>query len=89
MSRFPRGEYERVLRGHLRWQQETLTNGARNRLDDRPTHYGEAQGRPGEPILPHPFEDEKLPLLVAVVYWMRNVLTHHIENKIIVEQSSP
>jgi hypothetical protein len=46
---------------------------------------GEVQGRTGGPILPNPYEDEKLPPLVAEVHWMHNLLTHHIENKPIVE----
>jgi hypothetical protein len=45
----------------------------------------EVQGRTGGPILPHPYEDEKRPPLVAEVHWMHNLLTHYIENKPILE----
>jgi hypothetical protein len=43
------------------------------------------QGRTRGPILPHPYEDEKLPPTVAEVHWINSLLTHHIENKPIVE----
>ena len=38
-------------------------------------------------ILSHSYEDEKLPPLVAEIYWMHNLLIHHIEKETIVEST--